>query len=59
MKTSVTTFQILLNNEGITKVIGTETVIKMSPNAMKLLAVRLGYPEGVTVKACLPVKAVK
>ena len=41
------TFQILLNNE----VIGTETVIKMSPNAMKLLAVRLGYPENITVKA--------
>ncbi len=40
------TFQILLNNN----VIGTETVIKMSPNAMKLLAVRLGYPEGITVR---------
>lgn len=41
------TFQIILNNE----VIGVETVIKMSPNAMKLLAVRLGYPEGISVRA--------
>lgn len=40
------TFQILLNNE----VIGTETVIKMSAKAMKILATRLGYPEGITVR---------
>lgn len=44
------TFQILLNNEGITKVIGVETVINMSANAVKMLCVRLGYPEGITVK---------
>lgn len=49
------TFQIILNNN----VIGTETVINMSANAVKMLCVRLGYPEGVTVKACLPVKVVK